>query len=165
MKPTKSVTKDIIQVPIKQLLEKLTKAYADEWMASYQYWVGALIVRGPNRAAVATELNAHAQEELAHAQLLANRIIALGGSIQLYPHEWKSIGGCHYDAIKTDKVLSVLNENIIGEQCAINFYHDLLRSLEGKDLITYSIILKILEDEIEHEQDLQMLLEDIKVLK
>lgn len=154
-------TLEIVKVDIKKLIAKLTTAFADEWMASYQYWVCAKIVRGQLRVDVAAELAIHAQEELAHADLIANRIIQLGGDLRVYPKEWHELAGCKYDALDNTHVASVLEKNIKGEQCAIDFYSDLLKMVEGKDIVTYNMVMKILSDEVEHEQDLIQLLDDL----
>jgi bacterioferritin len=153
--------KDIIKVPLKELLAKLTTAYVDELGATYQYWVGAKIIQGSGRTTVASELNTHAQEELSHAESIATRIIQLGGQINIYPQDWHKKAGCHYKAISSTKIITVLKENLKGEQCAIEFYNGLLNFTQGKDHVTYSIIEKILEDELEHEQDIITLLEEI----
>lgn len=151
----------LVGVDIKALLTKLNTAFADEWMAAYQYWIGSKVARGPLRAEVAAELMQHYQEEMGHALLLADRILQLGGDLRIFPQDWQKMGGCHYDAISNVKVVALLQENLKGEQCAIDFYNDLLKMVEGKDVVTYNIIVKILADEIEHEQDIMQLLEDI----
>lgn len=56
-----------------------------------------------------------------------------------------------------------MEQNIKGEQCAIMTYKKILDFVEGKDPVTYHIILEILEDEIEHEEDLEALLADMAV--
>jgi len=35
----------------KKIIVLLNQAYADEWLAYYQYWVGAKIARGPRAIA------------------------------------------------------------------------------------------------------------------
>lgn len=57
----------------------MNAALAEEWLAYYQYWVGALVVEGAMRADVQGEFEEHAEEERRHAQLLADRIIELEG--------------------------------------------------------------------------------------
>lgn len=79
----------------------------------------------------------------------------------MFPHDWQKIGGCKYDAMSNAQVASVLKENLKGEQCAIGFYNGLLKVVEGKDMVTYNMVLTILADEIEHEQDILQLLEDL----
>ena len=78
----------IVGMDVDELLCILNRAFADEWLAYYQYWTGAKLVKGPMKDAVASELLLHAAEELAHADMLATRIIQLGGTPLLTPEDW-----------------------------------------------------------------------------
>ena len=155
----------IVDLDVEKLLRMLNQAYADEWIAYYQYWLCAKLVEGPMRVDVAAELEEHAGEEHTHATLLANRIVQLGGTPLLKPESWAKQAGCGYDATKNAYVQAVLEENIKGEQCAIQFYNEVLALVDGKDPITYDIILKILADEVEHEHDLVRLLHSFKTMR
>ena len=68
---------EIVGKEVNKLVEMLNNALADEWLAYYQYWVGAKIVKGPMREATAAELLLHATEELGHPELLSNRLIPM----------------------------------------------------------------------------------------
>ena len=70
----------IIDLEVEKVIELLNKAFADEWLAYYQYWIGAQVIKGYMKGSVIVELNEHAQDELRHAQMLSDRIIQLGGS-------------------------------------------------------------------------------------
>jgi len=59
-------------------------------------------------------------------------------------------------------VEKVIKQNIKGEQCAISVYKGLLDLTVNKDPVTYNIVLQILQDEVEHEEDLQALQEDLE---
>jgi len=142
----------------------LNQAYADEWLAYYQYWLGAKIVKGPMKDAVASELLIHATEELGHADLLDLRIIQLGGTPLIRPEEWLKFTHCGYEAPTDPFVKEILAQNIKGEQCAIEVYQRLLGLVKDKDPVTYNIVLTILQDEVEHEEDLQSLDEDLESL-
>ncbi|MEM4137264.1 MAG: ferritin-like domain-containing protein [Candidatus Anstonellaceae archaeon] len=159
-----SVGIKIIKGDVKKTIELLNKALADEWLAFYQYWVGALVVEGPLRPEVQKELEEHAKEEFEHANMLANRIIQLGGEPILNFSDLQKLSNCGYDEPKDFHVLKILDQNIKGEQCAIDYYAKILESLKG-DPITYNLIRKILEDEVEHEQDLENLKRDISLIK
>jgi len=50
----------------------------------------------PMKDAVAAELLQHATDELAHAGLVANRIIQLGGRPLVEPRLWYEWSGCGY---------------------------------------------------------------------
>ena len=114
--------------------------------------------------AVAAELLQHATEELAHADLVANRIIQLGGKPLTEPKLWYEWSGCGYLPPDDEYVKKILEQNIHGEQCAISTYDKLLKTVEGKDIVTYNLVTTILEQEVEHEEDLQSLLEDLELL-
>ena len=156
--------REIVGMDVNQLLNLLNKAYSDEWFAYYQYWLGAKVVRGPMKDAVAAELLQHATEELAHADIWANRIIQLGGKPVTDPKKWYKWSGCGYDPPDDEYVKTILSQNINGERCAIDTYNELMAQVRDKDMITYNIALTILEQEIEHEEDLQSLLEDLELL-
>ncbi|MCX6693605.1 MAG: ferritin-like domain-containing protein [Methanomicrobiales archaeon] len=154
----------IVSMDVERLVDLLRRAYSDEWLAYYQYWVGAKVVRGPNKEAAIQELIQHATDELAHATLLATRIIQLGGVPVTKPQEWYSLSNCGYAAPDDPFVLNVLDQNILGEQCAITSYNTLLALTRDGDPVTYNIVLGILQQEVEHEEDLQALREDIEVM-
>lgn len=156
--------RQIVGMDIEELLGYLNQAFADEWLAYYQYWLGAKIVKGPMKDAVAAELLIHATEELGHADLLAMRIIQLGGTPLIRPEEWLKFTHCGYEAPTNPFVKEILAQNIKGEQCAIDVYQKLLNLVKDKDPVTYNIVLTILQDEVEHEEDLQSLDEDIESL-
>ena len=157
--------REIVGLDVDDLIEVLNKAFADEWLAYYQYWVGAKVVQGPMRGAVAAELEEHATEELEHAEMLAERVLQLGGTPLLKPQDWYEMTNCGYDVPKDPYVEVLLEQNIKGEQCAIEVYQRLIELAKDADPITYKIVLEILADEVEHEEDLQALVEDMKLMK
>ncbi|MCP1662815.1 MAG: ferritin [Methanocalculus sp. MSAO_Arc1] len=154
----------IVGMDVDSLIDLLNRALADEWLAYYQYWVGSKVTSGPTKDAVVSELTIHATEELGHADLLAGRIIQLGGIPVLKPEDWYTLTNCGYEAPDNPFVKEVLKQNIKGEQCAIETYNNLLAIVRDKDPITYNMVLTILADEIEHEEDLQSLLEDLDAI-
>ncbi len=153
---------ELVQVDIQQLVGLLNKALADEWLAVYQYWMGARVCKGPMRGAVAAELQEHSNEELHHAEMLTERIIQLGGTPLLEPRQWYEATNCGYEIPQDPSVKTLLAQNIKGEQCAIEVYRQIVELTRGKDDVTFKMALEILEDEVEHEDDLQALLEDLQ---
>jgi bacterioferritin len=156
--------REIVKMDVDELINLLNKALADEWLAYYQYWIGAKVVKGPMKDAVIAELDLHATEELSHAVLLTSRIIQLGGTPVLSPADWIKITNCGYDAPTDPYVEKVLEQNIKGEQCAIKVYSHLLDLTREGDPVTYNIILTILSQEVEHEEDLDALREDLELM-
>jgi bacterioferritin len=156
--------REIIDMDVNELLGMLDRAYASEWLAYYQYWLGAKLIKGPMKDAVAAELTLHATEELNHATLLAGRIIQLGGTPVTDPKKWFDLTPCPYDAPDDPYVVALLDQNIAGEQCAISAYKQLMDATKDKDMVTYNLALTILEQEVEHEEDLQSLREDVDLM-
>lgn len=152
----------IIKVDKDQLLTKLIEAYADEWLAYYQYWVGAKVAVGLMRPEVVAELIEHAADELRHADMLAERIIQLGGEPILEPKDWYKKSGCGYLTPADPDTKVLVEQNIQGERCAIKAYAALLDFVQGKDLVTERMIKEILTDEVEHEDDLEAVMEDME---
>ncbi len=152
---------EIVDLDVSKLIAELSKNFADEWLAYYQYWLGAKLAKGPMKNSVVAELEEHALDELRHAQMLAERIIQLGETPPINPQEWYKITGCGYLDPKDPHVKILLQQNIKGEQCAIRGYNELIKMVKDKDFVTYKLASEILADEVEHEDDLKNLLEDI----
>jgi len=148
-----------------RIIELLNRALADEWLAYYQYWIGSKVVKGPMKDAVIAELVQHAADELRHADMLVTRILELGGTPVLSPESWLKLTNCGYEPPAEPFVKNVLSQNISGEQCAIDTYNKLLKYTKDIDPITYNLVLQILTDEVEHEEDLQSLLEDLENMR
>ncbi|UCG35744.1 MAG: ferritin-like domain-containing protein [Candidatus Omnitrophota bacterium] len=153
--------REIIGVDVKELLKLLNKAFADEWLAYYQYWTGAKVAKGLMREPVVAELEQHAQDELKHAGMLTARMIQLGGAPLLEPQDWYKETNCGYDKPVDPNTKKLLEQNIKGEQCAIEVYKKLAEFVKDKDSITYNMALEILADEIEHEEDLEAIVDDM----
>ncbi|WP_428074436.1 ferritin-like domain-containing protein [Candidatus Avelusimicrobium luingense] len=149
---------------VEEVIRLLNQAFSDEWLAYYQYWVGAQIVCGLMAATLRPELEEHANEELDHAQKLAKRIIELGGTPVLSPEEWYKQSTCGYLEPKNHDAVQVLKQNLQAERCAIEVYNKLLKYVFNKDMITAHIVRQILQDEIEHEQELEDLGKDYEVM-
>jgi bacterioferritin len=157
--------REIVGERVDEIIDLLNRALADEWLAYYQYWIGSKIVVGPMKGEVMTELMEHAADELRHAEMLVMRIIQLGGTPILDPDDWKKLTNCGYDVPEDPLVRKVLDQNIKGEQCAISTYKKMMEITRDIDPITYEIALEIMRDEVEHEDDLQGLVEDLENMK
>lgn len=152
----------ISKVDREELLKVLNIAYAEEWLAYYQYWVGAQVAVGPMRKAIAAEFIEHANEELHHASRLSARIIELGGTPVLDPAVWQKVALCKYEAPEKPYVVNLLEENLVAERCAIARYQKICEMTEGKDIVTYELSAEILKDEVEHEEEIGAYQEDIE---
>jgi bacterioferritin len=133
-----SVSKD-------QFIKDLNKALEWEYAATVQYVQHAAVITGAQFDAIAKELIIHANEEMAHAVMVATMIADLGGTPTIEV-EQRNISG---DSI------SMLEQDLAGEEHAIEMYKTLIQDAEG--LGEYGI-RRILEDiliqEEEHRRDI-----------
>ncbi len=157
--------KEIIKVDPEKLIGFLNSALSEEWLAYYQYWIGARLMEGPMRSEIEPELLIHATQELGHAVLVVERIIQLGGTPVLTPADWMKLADCDYEAPEDPYVEVILKQNLEGERCAIKRYSDLADFTYGRDHITYQMVSRILTEELEHEQDIEDWIKDIDTMK
>jgi bacterioferritin len=155
----------ILNVDVKKLLKKLNAALSEEWLAYYQYWIGARLMEGPMKTEIEQELLLHANQELGHSELLVDRIIQLGGTPVLSPAEWLKHARCEYLVPNDRYIEAILDQNLLGERCAIERYKEIADFTNGKDYATYEIAALILKEELEHEEDLESWIRDIRSMK
>ena len=98
-------------------------------------------------------------------QKLIDRIIQLGGTPVLSPDQWMKMARCKYEAPTDPYIETVLEQNLRGERWAIKRYQDIADFTSGIDYTTAKMAVEILEDELEHEQDIISFQRDITSLK
>jgi len=154
--------KKISKTDKKELLAILQCAFAEEWLAYYQYWIGAKIAKGIERPKIVAEFTEHANEELKHAGWLADRIIQLGEEPILNPSDWQKYAKCKYEEPDDADTKVLVAQNLAAERCAIERYQHICEICHGKDIETYRISEKILKEELEHEQEMEDFEADFK---
>ena len=155
----------ILKLDTNELIKMLNEALSEEWLAYYQYWIGARIMEGPMRSEIEPELLLHADQELNHAVLVVDRIIQLGGTPILNPAQWVQTARCDYDEPSDPYVEMILKQNLKGERCAIQRYQDIAEFTHGKDHTTHQIAINILNEELEHEEDIEGWMADLERMK
>jgi len=101
-------SREIIKAKIDDVISDLTKAYADEWLAHYQYWLTARWIRSLDADTLRDILIEQSKDELGHAEKIANRIIQLGGTPIMNPGKLLETSGCGYKEQKQNKDLHLL---------------------------------------------------------
>jgi len=155
----------VSSVNVEKLLKMLNAALSEEWLAYYQYWIGARLMEGPMRSEVEPELLLHADQELNHAVLVVNRIIQLGGTPVIDPKDWTRLARCSYDAPSDPYIEVILEQNLKGERCAIRRYQEIADFTAGKDHATHQMAVQILNEELEHENDIEDWMNDLARMK
>jgi bacterioferritin len=156
---------DILSIDVKKLVDMLNAALSEEWLAYYQYWIGSRLMEGPMRSEIEPELLLHATQELNHAVLVVGRIIQLGATPVINPKEWFKLARCKYDEPADPYVEAILEQNLQGERCAIQRYKEIADFTNGKDHTTHQMATTILNEELEHENDIEEWITDINRMK
>ena len=159
------MAKKIVRLDVSDIIRALNEAYAEEWLAYYQYWIGAKLASGQFKKGVEEEFLEHAKEELEHADMLANRILQLGGVPVINPDDFSKIAKCKYEAPLNEDTLSLVTQNLASERCAIGRYQGICEMCFGKDFETFSISKHILKEELEHEKEMEDFLKDMNDAK
>jgi len=149
------VGREIVRADINEVLRDLQQAYADEWLAHYQYWVAAQWLRGIDADTLRPVLLRQAMDELQHAEKLAQRIIQLGGEPLLDFNLLLKTSRCGYIAPPKDPtdIKRVIEDVLKSEACAIKFYNEMVKKYRETDYVTHEIFEDLLEDEVADEEE------------
>ena len=149
------------KIDLNEVVEDLNKAYADEWLAHYQYWLAAHWVSGINADAIISRLTAQSADELLHAEKFANRIMELGGEPVMDFAKLIQTGACGYKVPPKDQsdLKQVIQDVIAAERCAIEYYNKMTEKYRDKDYVTFELFKAVLLDEVSDEDEWEDLLE------
>jgi bacterioferritin len=136
----------------------LNESLATELVCTLRYKRHYYVANGIKGRFVASEFKQHAIEELAHADLIAERIMQLGGTPDFNPVGLADRSHAEYFA-GTD-LHDMVRENLVAERIAIESYRAFIQFLGDKDPTTRSMLESILAMEEEHADDLTDLLKD-----
>lgn len=59
--------REIVKAKLEEVIADLNKAYADEWLTHYQYWLAAQWIKGIDADTLKQVLLKQSEEELNHA--------------------------------------------------------------------------------------------------
>lgn len=154
------------KVNLGKLLELLNRALSEEWIAYYQYWIGAQVIKGNMRKDIQDEFLEHAKDEAKHAQWICDRIIELDGIPEVMnPKDWDKLAKCKFMSPNKPESDKLVSQNIEAEECAIDTYTEIADYTKDGDYVTHDLAKKILAEEVEHLQDLSNYKEDIEIAK
>jgi bacterioferritin len=140
-----------------QVLSLLNNALATELVCVLRYRRHHFMARGIHSQAVAAEFLAHANEELGHADLIATRIVQLGGEPDFSPATLQARS--HAEYVEGFSLSDMISENLIAERFAIDSYRHDIAYLSDQDPTTRRMLESILAVEEEHADDLADLLQ------
>lgn len=138
------------------VLKLLNEALATEIVCVLRYKRHHFMARGLNAEPVAAEFAEHAMQEQEHADMLAERIVQLGGEPNLSPKGL--LERSHSEYIEGGSLEDMIKENLIAERIAIDSYRQMIEYLGEQDSTTRRMLEEILAVEEEHADDMSDLL-------
>ena len=137
----------------------LNEALATEIVCVLRYKRHYFMASGIHAQAVAQEFLEHANEEQAHADEIAKRIVELDGEPNFSPEGLASRS--HSEYVEGTTLIDMLKEDLVAERIAIESYSEIVRYLGNDDPTTRRMMEGILAKEEEHADDLKTLLETL----
>jgi len=143
----------------KQVIKLLNEALATEIVCVLRYKYHYYMASGIHSQSVAEEFLEHANEEQAHADLIAERITQLEGKPDFSPDGLST--RAHAEYVEGEDLVDMIKENLVAERIAIETYSEIVRYLGNDDPTTRRMMEGILAQEEEHAEDMATLLEEL----
>ncbi len=143
-----------------QVIDVLNEVLATEIVCNLRYRNHYFMASGIHAQPVADEFKEHADQEQAHADMVADRIVQLGGVPNMNPEGLATRSHAEYK--ETRGLEDMIKEDLVAERVAIETYNEIIRWLGDGDVTTRRIMETILAVEEEHADDLATLLASIK---
>lgn len=140
------------------VIDVLNQALATEIICVLRYKRHHYMATGINADSVAAEFLVHATEEQQHADLIAARIVQLGGEPNFSPEGLSARS--HSEYVEGDNLVDMIRENLVAERVAIDSYREFAQYLGNQDSTTRRMVEEILAMEEEHADDLVGMLGD-----
>ncbi len=138
---------------VKDIIKLLNDSLATELVCVLRYKRHHYMADGLASPAIAEEFLVHAQEEQAHADRIATRIVQLGGEPDFNPATL--IERSHADYNASNDLKEMIRANLIAERVAIEAYSQMVDLVGDKDPTTRRLLEEILNDEQEHAEELK----------
>lgn len=139
-----------------EVLRLLNASLATEIVCVLRYRRHHFMASGIHSKSVADEFLAHSNEELSHADMLAKRIVQLGGEPNFAPDDLTA--NSHAEYVACDSLVDMIKENVVAERIAIDSYREFIHYLGENDPSTSHMLKEILSVEEEHADELADLL-------
>lgn len=142
----------------KEIVRLLNDSLATELVCVLRYKRHYYTAQGLASAGIAEEFLVHANEEAAHADRIAQRIVQLGGEPDFSPDSLTERSHAAYD--DSSDLKAMIRANLIAERVAIEAYSQIINLIGDKDPTTRRLLEDVLADEQEHAEELKDWLAD-----
>lgn len=134
------------------IIKLLNDALATELVCILRYKRHHYTAVGLASPKIAEEFMVHAEEETAHGDMLAQRIVQLGGAPDYNPDTLSRRSHADYD--EASDLQAMIRANLVAERVAIETYSQMIQVIGDKDSTTRRILESILAQEQEHANEL-----------
>jgi bacterioferritin len=141
------------------VLQLLNEALATELVCVLRYRRHYFMANGALGEAIKDELLKHANEEQAHADQIAERIVQLGGEPDMNPLGITERS--HSEYVEGNTLAEMVKEDLIAERVAIESYTEMIRFIGDGDPTTRRMLEGILAIEEEHAEELASMLDTL----
>ena len=135
----------------------LNEALATEIICTLRYKRHYFMASGIHAESVAQEFAQHATEEQQHADMIAERIVQLGGEPDFSPEGLATRS--HAEYVEGRDLKDMMKEDLVAERVAIDSYREMITYLGEQDPTSRRMLEEILAKEEEHAEDLVTLLQ------
>jgi bacterioferritin len=137
----------------------LNEALATEIVCVLRYKRHYFMAKGIHAAPVAEEFLQHANEEQGHADLIAERIVQLGGAPNFSPEGL--LMRSHAEYVEGKDLIDMIKEDLVAERIAIDSYREMAAWFSPFDATTRRMLEGIQAMEEEHADDLADMLTNL----
>src|SRR5216110_2664666 len=120
------------------VIKLLNEALATEIVCVLRYKRHYFMAQGIHADPIAQEFLQHANEEQGHADQIAGRIVALGGSPNFSPDGLLS--RYHSEYVEGQTLVEMIREDLVAERVAIDSYTEMIRYIGDNDITTRRIL-------------------------
>ncbi|MFB9886014.1 ferritin-like domain-containing protein [Balneatrix alpica] len=134
------------------VVQLLNQALATELVCVLRYRRHHFTAAGMDAVSIADEFLVHANQELAHADRLAERIVQLGGEPDFNPAAL--LPQAHADYDDSLELTAMIEANLAAERVAVEAYRQMIERVADKDPTTRRLLESILAEEEQHADEL-----------
>lgn len=135
------------------IIKLLNDSLATELVCVLRYKRHHFTADGLASPKIAEEFLVHANEEAAHADRLAQRIVQLGGEPDFSPDSLSQRSHAAYD--DSSDLKEMIRANLVAERVAIEAYSQIISLIGEKDSTTRRLLEDILSEEQKHADELK----------
>lgn len=136
----------------------LNEALATEVICILRYKRHYFMTAGVNGRRVKAKFLQYVAEEQGHADLLAERIVQLGGKPDLSTE--RLLIRSHAEHVEGESLVEMITADLVAERISIDSYRAMIASIGDDDPTTRQIVERILAQEEAHAENLAGLVRD-----